>query len=575
MSNIKFTKSIYFKLLQRFSLCIIIPFIIVIILLVLAVKNGSQARLYDVNIKVADQIEGNIQTNIDFTSRVTQTMLSNSELVLFISNDYNEKTDYDLYSTSIKKYVLATISADYRSEIRIYSVNNTIPMGMGVFYPLVKIEKNTVVSNFISKPLKGIWLSEQDFETREYNPYLFTVIDCFIYLEKMYSPTGELIGLITFSIPKKYFYAYSDFLYKSTDSEDQSIIINLTDKNLSDEVIDAISKDEETYSKYKRLAVYQKSTAGFPYKIIIINYMDMWSTVLKIVTGVMTLFFCLSAYIMLKSIKSLVSQMNQCINVMDDSISKEFQSRILESSDDEIGRISQRINILLDRIAVLIKLSIKKETASKEAQIIALQHQINPHFIYNTMEVFSSKMKLYKHYEESDAMVAFANIFRYNVNATKALVQIQDEIKQAYSYIDIEKLRYPNIYLDIDISSEILDVKIPKFIFQPLIENSIIHGCENRQSCLNIKIAARYFSDSNKILFKVSDDGKGISDSKAEALNKKLAAPSDEQQIRTSSSSIGLSNINTRLKLYYDDECHITICCNEDNQTIVSFFIKL
>jgi sensor histidine kinase YesM len=228
----------------------------------------------------------------------------------------------------------------------------------------------------------------------------------------------------------------------------------------------------------------------------------------------------------------------------------------------------------LDEASLLFDKNLKQEIANKEAQFIALQHQINPHFIYNTMEVFSSKMEIYGHYEESEAMTAFADMFRYNINKTLRVARVSEEIAQAKSYIDIQKLRCPNLELIIQVSEELAEQKIIRFIFQPLIENCISHGIANPKDALKIQISAYYMNNNSEIAFTVCDYGRGIPAAKLDEINRALQQPPADGTISSGGSSIGLYNINRRLKLFYGDEYCLQISSSLNEWTLVSFKIK-
>jgi len=214
--------------------------------------------------------------------------------------------------------------------------------------------------------------------------------------------------------------------------------------------------------------------------------------------------------------------------------------------------------------------NIKKETSNKESRLIALQHQINPHFIYNTMEVFSSKMKIYGHYDESDAMVAFANIFRYNISTNDSLVSIGEEMGQIRNYLNIQKLRYPHITLVEDIEAKLMDAMIPKFTFQPIIENAIAHGLSKSSQSLTLTVSAK--REASSLIICIKDNGVGMSAEQLAALQNKLDG---SEEIATDGHSVGLKNVNTRLILYFGEPARLNIESEENKYTKVSFRLPL
>lgn len=566
------SKSFYTKLTLELLLSIATLFIIIVILSI-SNDNYNKNSLYNLNQNVGNVLTNTITNNIELTEQVSQTLLSSRELIDFISIDYVPKTDYSQYTNSIRNYISATANIDYRSDIRIYVSNNTIPMGMGIIYPLDKINANSTIRSFFQSSLHNSWFSGEDF-IYDYNPYFFPTTDSFIYMEKVTDSIGNFLGLIVCSIPEKYFFSETTSENATIISTGHNRIVNYSEVNFSEEDIQYLETIENEYSEYKEALVYKQTFDFFPFDIYIATPKDNSHSIISIILICMICFFLFLAIIFFNNLKIVFYKIYDCINIMEQSISNNFELRIIEKGNDELTQVAKKINMLLEKISELLKLTVKKETAHREAQLIALQHQINPHFIYNTMEVFSSKMKLYRLYEESDALVSFANIFRYNVTNRGDLVPLHEELNQAENYINIQKLSFPNIRLETFVPDELSQLKILKFIFQPLIENSIIHGIEDRKKSLTIGIRTwRSSVNPNHIHFAIEDNGIGIPSEKLDLLNHSLKTRTPVNTLHTAKNSIGLYNINSRLKLHYGEDNHLTISSMEGSGTIISFYL--
>ena len=567
------SRSIGARLLAQIFAFIVIPFTVIVLFLFIAVNNDSATRQKNFSDTVFGQIDGNIRGNIELIRHITQNVLSNNELMRFLTKPYSAGEDYGQYITLIRGYTQAIFSADYRSDIRIYPINETIPMGIGVFYPFDTILNDANVAGFINSNETNIWFSEQDFENF-HNPFLFPTTERFVYLEKIFNPSLEFLGIIAFSIPERYFFHDGNVNGINVQSIGKTRFINLTNTIIDESDLIEITTVNKDYFRYNNMHLYSHYPDIFPFQIIIVVPADISVTILKIILICMAIFLSLALFTVIRSIRIVTRKMNDCISEMDESISGNFIGRLKPQGHDELSLIATRINLLLDKIADQIHLIIKKETAGKEAQLMALQHQINPHFIYNTLEVFSSKMKLNGFYSESDALVSFANIFRYNVYSHDMLVSISEELKQAENYMNIQKLSYPNITLEVTIPPELHDMKIPKFIFQPLIENSIIHGTIPKADTVSIVISATKPDDAGNVLFSISDNGRGLDVSMIKHLNETLS--SDEINIKATSEdkgSIGLTNINTRLRLHYGDKTFITVH-RDKGWTVIRFTVS-
>jgi len=397
--------SIYTKFWVQLLLLAFIPLALAGIIFSYASYNNNKERKFELNNRVTASVINNINTNIEFTSRITHSLLSSNELTSFLQSNYSMTSDYDNYISSIQSYVDATIQSDSRSDTFIYMANTSIPMSIDIFYHLSDIKEVETIANFLNSDAIDAWLCSSDF-TDTSNPYLFPVENRFLYLRKAYDYKKNFLGIIVFSIPENYFLSFDAENEGTVISKEHNRIINLSGDTLSDEYLSSILSPEETQYQLGSYLITKESPKNFPFTITTITKHTNYGQMLIIFLFVLICFAFVSILLCLRNIKKIVAQMNDCLTAMDNSINNNYATRIPVTGKNEISDISQRINLLLNQAAELSEQNIKKETSNKESRLIALQHQINPHFIYNTMEVFSSKMKIYGHYDESDAMVA-------------------------------------------------------------------------------------------------------------------------------------------------------------------------
>jgi two-component system, sensor histidine kinase YesM len=192
----------------------------------------------------------------------------------------------------------------------------------------------------------------------------------------------------------------------------------------------------------------------------------------------------------------------------------------------------------------------------KEAELNSLQNQINPHFLYNTLESIRGAALYHGIHDIAAMSKALSLLFRYSINDT-VLVTIKEEIQHLENYMSIQNFRYENKFdLIYSIPNDLFNYKILKLTLQPLIENSIKHGLEMKLGKGVIKI--EILSLDNNIKIEISDNGLGIQSKKIEELNKALAR--DEQLVEKNESSdrtgtgIGVRNVNSRIKLYFGEQ---------------------
>ncbi|CRZ34053.1 two-component system sensor histidine kinase YesM [Herbinix hemicellulosilytica] len=213
-------------------------------------------------------------------------------------------------------------------------------------------------------------------------------------------------------------------------------------------------------------------------------------------------------------------------------------------SRDEIGYLSEQFNSMIGRIRQLMENLVNEQEAKRQAELISLQTQINPHFLYNTLASIRYLIYTEKKEDVDNIILSLIRILRYSLSDTKEFISIQKEISILEDYIFIQKFTFSNtVKVEIDIDEEILNCKTIKLILQPLVENSFMHGLKpkNENGYLSIKGYAR----ENNIYFEIFDNGVGID--------------LDAGINKTNRTGIGLHNVKDRIKLTFGDEYGLKI----------------
>ncbi len=218
----------------------------------------------------------------------------------------------------------------------------------------------------------------------------------------------------------------------------------------------------------------------------------------------------------------------------------------IKSNDSGVSSTSD-IDLLINKIS-RIKLS------QKEAELNSLQNQINPHFLYNTLESIRGAALYHGIHEIASMSKSLSLLFRYSISE-RVLVSVKEELQHLENYISIQNFRFENKFeLQYSIPPELLDYKILKLTLQPLIENSIKHGLEMKLGKGTIKIEILSLNSNIRII--ISDDGLGIPLKKLEELNRSIA--SDKSRYtgggERSGTGIGVMNVNSRIKLYFGEQ---------------------
>lgn len=262
---------------------------------------------------------------------------------------------------------------------------------------------------------------------------------------------------------------------------------------------------------------------------------------------------------------SITSPINNLAHIMQDW-DEDQTSYIMynNKSNDEISDLYNEFSRLTKRLNLLINQNYKSEIMLKESKIKMLQSQINPHFMFNTLEAINSMSLIHGVPDISNMITSLADILDQCIGRTDRLITLSEEMHYIDSFIYIYRTRFPGKFAVVkNISEAAASAMLPPLLIQPIIENSLTHGIipSDRKCTLSI---TSYIRD-NDVYVCISDDGIGIEPDELAELNRKFV--SDDS---SSEGSIGLINVNKRLKLYYGDEYHISINSKKDEFTSVT-----
>lgn len=226
-------------------------------------------------------------------------------------------------------------------------------------------------------------------------------------------------------------------------------------------------------------------------------------------------------------------------------------------NEDEISHLVLHYNEMAKRINDDIQKTYINELHRRQMQVKMLQFQINPHFIYNTLNIISSIAELNDVPEIVTVSHSLSEVLRYNIKGSD-IVTVEQEILQVKNYMQIQFVRFPNRFIvDYDISNEASQCTMLKFLLQPLVENSIQHAFTALRPHDHLKISA--FLEDGDLFLSIWDDGCGIDDEEVEALNASLHKEYNHFQTDSQNVGIGLRNVNDRIRSYYGNEYGITV----------------
>lgn len=272
-------------------------------------------------------------------------------------------------------------------------------------------------------------------------------------------------------------------------------------------------------------------------------------TILMSVTALSFLMIILYTYIT----KSLTKPLAELMDTIGRIRGGETQLRVNYQVQDEIGKLGEEFNYMLDSIENLVGQQYQYQLLVNKAQYQALQAQINPHFLYNTLDTMSSIASIQNCDLVSELCQSLSNIFRYSLDMKYPYTTVAREISHLKNYIFVMNVRMrQEIHYHFDIDENVLLYSIPKISVQPLVENAINHGLKNKRGEKNIDI--KIWQAEEKLYIMVKDDGVGMDEREQ---NRRLRE--NDTNLIVEGNSIGLSNINARLKMIYGEEYGLTI----------------
>lgn len=306
------------------------------------------------------------------------------------------------------------------------------------------------------------------------------------------------------------------------------------------------------------------TTFIMPEKILLsdLSAINTFSIILTIICSVISVVFSIViSYAITYSVKVLLKGMRQ--------IEKgNFDTKVSIRSNDEMSVLASGLNSMTEKIQLLMKQNADMEVKKREAELMVLQGQINPHFLYNTLDGIRMKALLGGNEDTASMIEELSSLLRISSSVKTEFVLFKDEVAYVIKYVNLQNMRYrQKLILTIKVPEAIMKTTIPKFILQPIVENSIHHGLEAKKNDRKILISG--VCENGKITVTVKDNGLGIE----KTLLKDIQTSLDYNE--KNDKKIGLKNVHDRLKLYYGPEYMLAITSEEYIGTEVTLTLPM
>ena len=233
----------------------------------------------------------------------------------------------------------------------------------------------------------------------------------------------------------------------------------------------------------------------------------------------------------------------------------------VESQVYEISALSEGVEQMVEEMGTLMKEATDRQESLRQAELALLQAQINPHFLYNTLDTIIWLIEAGKTEEAEEMVTDLSSFFRHSLSNGEDVVTLEDEEKQVRSYLQIQQFRYKDIMdYSIDIDPAIKGTRLPKLTIQPLVENALYHGVKLKRAKGMITVTGK--KDGEDIIITVSDTGAGMTKDRLDELR---AGLSNRERV-----GFGLSTVDERLKLFFGEKYGLSIESTEGEGTDVT-----
>lgn len=576
------------KLILLYIFSVLIPVIVTNLIFYSNISSSEKAQEKDLLSGTLKRVEINVTNSLDACIDITETLAKDDRLNILLDKNYKNSNDYlETYSSELKgyfdRYQLLYKKQIY--EMNFYVTNPSIIDGDG-FYNLNDTVKNSIW-------YKDAFSSDNNL-----------IIDA--YMDENADHTSSQNSIRYFSIVRKLDY----FIYGSVTEKIMKIDIDysfinkiIEEEGMKADIFIVNDKNNIVFSNNPDYSSYAQRYVSFDkykhnpgtimlsenmkdifsgYKAIIVAPKS--SVMNKIKSSNSYLIFLIIINLVLPSIiillisKSFNNRLEMLSRHMKNIKYEKFNLVKCQEGKDEIGELINEFNRMATYMDKLIedgyKASIQQknlEIAKKQAELNALQSQINPHFLFNTLETIRMRSLLKEERETAQVIKYLSKMLRRALNWGNNLVPIYDEIAFTEDFLKIQVYRFGNkLKYSINVDDAVKGYTIPKLSIMTLVENACIHGIENISRAGSVEVSVKAFENTIKII--VKDDGIGMCEEKTNSLINTLIN-NHSRELDNSSKSVGLKNVYMRLEMCYGEKFSFSIKSKEDQGTEIEIII--
>lgn len=282
-----------------------------------------------------------------------------------------------------------------------------------------------------------------------------------------------------------------------------------------------------------------------------------------IITLILFILALINSYISSR-ITNPIKELEKSVGILEEG---DLETPVYIGGSYEIEHLGNSISSMARQIRVLMDDIVAEHEAKRKQEFDTLQSQINPHFLYNTLDIIVWMIENEQKAEAVKVVTALARFFRISLSKGKSIITVRDELEHVRNYLMIQHMRFKNKFTyTIEAKEDCLDLKCLKLMLQPLVENAIYHGMEFMDG--DGEIDLKVWQDGEGLYFTVRDNGLGMTEEQVRSLFADQVPVSSKR-----GSGIGVKNVNERIKLYFGEAYGLTIASEPDEGTVITIHL--
>ncbi len=352
--------------------------------------------------------------------------------------------------------------------------------------------------------------------------------------------------------------------------QQQLIYVGLKNENRGIALQNSYGSYVDQSNGEKRLITI-KTIDDIGWKIVGVSYMDEIVTTKKEMSGFIFWLLLFVIAVVLFILTYISAGISRPIKLLEKSMEKvesgDFTVNLTIKGSHEVEQLSRRFNVMVAKVRELMDQIIREQEAKRKSELEVLQAQINPHFLYNTLNSVVRMVGSGQNEDVITTITSLSKLFRISLSRGKNIITVQEELEHVRNYLIIQKMRYKNKFeYEIKADEEALSCKTLKLLLQPIVENAIYHGIEPMADPGLITISAEMAD--GKILFQVRDNGLGMPPHVAENILTGQVKSKD-------GSGVGVKNVHERIRLFFGEEYGLQIESELEVGTVVKIWIPV